>query len=465
MELFESNRLLSDQPLRDVYTVSRLNREVRTLLEAGFPAIWIEGEISNLRRPPSGHLYFSLKDAHAQVGCALFRNQSRLLGIEPRDGMHVLIRARVSLYEGRGEFQLVVEHLEEAGEGALRRAFEALKQRLAKEGLFDSAHKKPLPRLPRRIGLITSPAGAVLHDILTTLARRFPAIPVLLYPVPVQGEGAAERIAAMIRLAGERRDCDVLILARGGGSPEDLKAFNEEIVARAIYDCPIPLVCGVGHETDFTIADLVADARAPTPTAAAELLSPDHREWLARYRALEQRLIGRMRDRLRQLALHCDWLTTRLVHPHRRLSSLRGRLQTLRLRSELAVRNLLRSRENALRALTARLQANSPRARFRRLEHERQRLDLLLTALMHRCLERNRARLHQAMQALHTLSPLATLERGYAIVTRLPSGELLRAASGCAPGERVRARLARGELECVVEKVQGTKDEGRGNKT
>lgn len=461
MALFESTRLPGDQLRRDVYTVSRLNREVRALLEAGFPAIWIEGEVSNLRRPPSGHLYFSLKDAQAQVGCALFRNQSRLLGFEPRDGMHVLIRARVSLYEGRGEFQLVVEHLEEAGEGALRRAFEALKQRLAKEGLFDPAHKKPLPRLPRRIGLITSPAGAVLHDILTTLARRFPAIPVLLYPVPVQGEGAAERIAAMIRLAGERRDCDALILARGGGSLEDLWAFNEAIVARAIYDCPIPIVCGVGHETDITIADLVADARAPTPTAAAELLSPDRQEWLARYRTLEQRLVGRMRDRLRQLALHCDWLTARLVHPRRRLSELRGRLQTLALRGELAMRNLLRTRAAALAALNARLQACSPLARLRRLDHERQRLALRLAAEMRYGLERRRARLHQAMQALHALSPLATLERGYAIVTRLPTGEVLRAASGCAPGERVRARLARGELECLVEKVHETKDEGR----
>lgn len=461
-DLFDPVIGLAPAAPREIYTVARLNREVRALLENGFPAIWIEGEISNLRRPPSGHLYFSLKDDQAQVNCVLFRSQQRLLGIEPRDGLHVLMRARVSLYEGRGEFQLVVEYLEPAGEGARRHALEALKRRLAQEGLFDRAHKKPLPRLPRRIGLITSPAGAVLHDILTTLARRFPAIPVLLYPVPVQGEGAAERIAAMIRLAGERRDCDALILARGGGSLEDLWAFNEEIVARAIYDCPIPIVCGVGHETDVTIADLVADARAPTPTAAAELLSPDGQEWLARFRGLEQRLIARMRDRLRQLALHCDWLTARLVHPRRRLDELRSRLGALQLRLELALRERLRRQAGRLQQLVRRLEACAPLTRLRALTQQCERLHLRLVAAMHQGLERRRARWHAALQALHVLSPLATLARGYAIVTRLPSGELVRAARDCRPGDRVRARLAQGELDCLVEEARETQDEGGG---
>ena len=295
-------------PFRDVYTVSRLNREAKAVLETGFPPIWIEGEISNLSRPASGHVYFSLKDAQAQVRCAFFRQHQRLLGIALKDGLHVLARARVSLYEGRGDYQLIIEYLEEAGEGALRRAFDALKQRLLQEGLFDVAHKKPLPRLPRRLGIITSPSGAVLHDILTTLRRRFPGIAVLVFPVPVQGEGAAEKIAKAIRLAGERGDCDALILARGGGSLEDLWAFNEEIVARAIYACPIPVVSGVGHETDFTIADMVADARAPTPTAAAEMLSPDQQEWLAQFARFEARLATGMQGRLRSRQQHLDWL-------------------------------------------------------------------------------------------------------------------------------------------------------------
>lgn len=462
MEPLASPRLTDLQACRDVYTVSRLNREARALLEAGFPAIWIEGEISNVRRPPSGHVYFSLKDAHAQVGCALFRNQGRLIGIEPRDGLHVLIRARVSLYEGRGEFQLIVEHLEEAGEGRLRLAFEALKQRLAKEGLFEAAHKKPLPRLPRRIGLVTSPSGAVVHDILTTLRRRFPAIPVLLYPVPVQGDGAAERIARMIALAGARRECDALILARGGGSLEDLWAFNEEVVARAIHACPIPIVCGVGHETDFTIADLVADARAPTPTAAAELLSPDANEWLARYGQLERRLARALRDRLRQLALHTDWLAARLVHPRSRIESMRERLRALALRLQLGARSALRRRDRALIGLMARLEQCSPRARLRQLELRLHRLDAQLVLHMRHRLERARHRLRQGMQTLHTLSPLATLERGFAIVGRADTGEVLRDARAVSPGERVRARLARGELDCVVEKVRDTRDETRG---
>ena len=399
----------AEATLRDVYTVARLNREAKALLEGGFPPLWIEGEISNLRRPASGHVYFSLKDAQAQVNCALFRPQLRLLGVEPRDGMHALLRARVSLYEGRGDFQLIVEYLEEAGEGALRRAFDALKGRLAAEGLFEAARKKPLPRLPRRIGVITSPGGAVLHDILTTLRRRFPAIPVLLYPVPVQGEGAAEKIAAAIRLAGARRECDALILARGGGSLEDLWAFNEEIVARAIHACPLPLVCGVGHETDFTIADFVADARAPTPTAAAEMLCPDQNEWRALYQTFEARLTRRARDRLRDAAQRLDWLAARLVHPRNRIGLLQNRLAGLKQRLAQAWQG---------------------------------RLSLA------------RERLLRLAQTLNALSPLATLERGYAIV-QSADGAVVRDAAAARTGDRVTARLAHGELECLVEKVRG----------
>jgi exodeoxyribonuclease VII large subunit len=440
-------------PAPDVYTVTRLNREAKTLLEASFPLLWIEGEVSNLRRPTSGHVYFSLKDARAQVNCALFRPQLRLLAAEPRDGMHVLLRARVSLYEGRGDFQLVVEHLEDAGEGALKRAFEALKARLSEEGLFDAVHKKPLPRLPRRLGLITSESGAVVHDILTTLRRRFPAIPVLLYPVPVQGEGAAEKIAAMIRLAGERRDCDALILARGGGSLEDLRAFNEEIVARAVHACPLPLVCGVGHETDFTIADLVADARAPTPTAAAELLSPDRGEWEARYRQLETRLARLVREFLRHRSQRLDGLAARVAHPRQRLERLRERLGALIRRLRLAQATDGRRRYTALLELRARLQHHSPRPRLQALELRRRHVTRQLIGHMRHHRERAQMRLAQAMQALQTLSPLATLERGYAIVQEARTGAVLREARAVRPGERVRARLARGVLDCVVQKT------------
>ncbi len=397
-------------PDRNVYTVSHLNREAKALLEGSFPLLWVEGELSNLARPASGHLYFSLKDAQAQVRCALFRGHQRSSNAPLKDGMQVLVRARVSLYEGRGDYQLIVESLEAAGEGALRRAFDLLKQRLAQEGLFDTATKKPLPRLPKRIGLITSPSGAVLHDILTTLQRRFPAIPVLLYPVPVQGEGAAEKIAAMLKLAGQRRDCDVLILARGGGSLEDLWAFNEEVVARALHTCPIPVVCGVGHETDFTIADFVADARAATPTAAAEMLSPNQSDWFATLGDMERRLRRQLRDRLLGAAQRLDYLNARLLR-------------------------------------------HNPQALLREQGLRNRHLHTQLANAMRRLLEHGQQRLARVTQALDTLSPLATLARGYAILEQPASGAVVRAAAQLRPGDAVRARLARGTLDCRVEKV------------
>lgn len=437
---------------REIYSVSRLTREAKALLEGSFPLLWVEGEISNLAQPASGHLYFSLKDSQSQVRCALFRGNRRGLVAAPRDGMQVLVRARVSLYEGRGEFQLIVETLEDAGEGALRRAFEQLKQRLATEGLFDSRHKQPLPTLPRRIGIITSPSGAVLHDILSTLRRRFPAIPVLLYPVPVQGEDAAEKIAAMLKLAGKRRDCDALILARGGGSLEDLRAFNDELVARAIHACPLPVVCGVGHETDFTIADLVADVRAPTPTAAAEMLSPDQSEWLARLQQLELRFRQLMRDRLRSSQQRLDYLGARLVHPHDRLRRLAERRLALSRRLVSAQRQLLQRHAHILLGLESRLRQHSPSARLREQMLRHQHLRSRLVNVVQRSLERAATRLHATAHNLDALSPLATLARGYAILTT-SDGQTLTAAAAVRPGERVRARLSEGALDCRVESV------------
>lgn len=444
---------LSPTPDRDVFSVSRLNREAKALLEGSFPLLWVEGELSNLSRPASGHLYFTLKDAQAQVRCALFRGSQRHVSVTPKDGMQVLMRARVSLYEGRGDYQLIVESLEEAGEGALRRAYEHLRNRLAQEGLFDSARKKPLPRLPKRIGIITSPSGAVLHDILTTLKRRFPAIPVLVHPVPVQGEDAADKIAAMIRLAGQRRDCDVLILARGGGSLEDLWAFNEEVMARAIHTCPIPIVCGVGHETDITIADFVADARAPTPTAAAEMLSPHQSDWLSAMEQKEQHLVRLLRDRLRTTQQHLDYLSTRLVHPRERLARLHERLQMLGTRLRLAQFHVRERMTHTLLALHARLLQRSPQARLREHQLRNRHLHTHLGNAMRRLLERTQERVARSVQTLDTLSPLATLARGYAILENPKTGVVVRAANEMQPGDAVRARLARGLLDCRVEKV------------
>jgi exodeoxyribonuclease VII large subunit len=439
-------------PPRDIYTVSRLNRETKLLLEGTFPPLWVDGEISNLSRPSSGHIYFSLKDAQCQIRCAFFRQHQRAMRVTLRDGLRVLVRARVSLYEGRGDFQLVVEYLEEAGEGALRLALEALKQRLAQEGLFDTARKRPLPRLARRIGLVTSLSGAVLHDVVTTLRRRFPAIAVVVYPVPVQGEGAAERIAAAIRIAGERRECDALILARGGGSLEDLWAFNEEPVARAIYACPIPVVSGVGHETDFTLADLVADARAPTPTAAAEMLSPDRNEWLAAYAAHKARLLRTIRDHLRIRSQHLDWIAARLIHPRTRIAQLRARLVALAPRLLLARVAIWRHARTRLVERVANLDRHSPRPRVAAYSTQIVQLDQRLMSAMRRQRERMQERLARAAQGLNALSPLATLERGYALVST-SDGTLVRQASDVRPGERVNARLARGRIECLVEKT------------
>jgi exodeoxyribonuclease VII large subunit len=439
---------------RDIYSVSRLNHEARNLLEGSFPLLWVEGEISNLSRPASGHLYFSLKDPQAQVRCALFRGNQRGMRAAPRDGMQVLVRARVTLYEGRGDFQLVVETLEEAGEGALRRAFEQLKNRLAKEGLFDSAGKRPLPRLPRRIGIITSPSGAVLHDILTTLKRRFPAIPVLLYPVPVQGEGAAEKIAAMIALASRRQDCDALILARGGGSLEDLWAFNEEIVARAIHACTIPLVCGVGHETDFTIADLVADARAPTPTAAAEMLSPNQSDWLVALEQKERRLQRLWRDRLLAAQQHVDFLSSRLVHPRERLARLHERLTVLTRHLELAQQRVRERTTHHVLALRARLLQYSPRAGLREAQLRNQHLRARLDHAIHDTLGRAHERHARASQTLDTLSPLRTLARGYAILESAATGIVVKNARDVQAGDMLNARLGQGSLDCRVERIR-----------
>jgi exodeoxyribonuclease VII large subunit len=395
-------------PDRDVYTVSRLNREARAILERGFATIWLEGELSNLAQPASGHWYFSLKDATAQLRAAMFRQRNMNVAFAPEDGMQVLVRGRVSLYEPRGDFQLIVDHMEEAGEGALRRQFEELKSRLFKAGLFAEDHKRPLPPLPRRIGVITSPTGAALRDVLHILRRRFPAVPVLIYPVPVQGAAAAPAIVDALREAGARADCDVLILARGGGSLEDLWAFNDERVARAIYDCAIPVVTGIGHEIDFTIADFVADRRAPTPSAAAEIAVPDQHAW---QRALL--------DRLARLTQH--------------------------------IRSTLARRRDFLAWLSKRLAQTHPGTR---LAQQMQRLDdlseRLRLATLHR-LELTRGRLNMAMRALHAISPLATIERGYAVVTREPGGELLRSHRAVRPADRLRIRVADGSVRAIVE--------------
>ena len=444
----------ADPFARDVYTVSRLNLDARAILEEAFSTVWIEGEISNLARPRSGHVYFTLKDENCQVRCAMFRMYNRTLSFAPEDGMQVLAHARVGLYAERGEFQLIVQYMEEAGAGALRRAFDALKNRLGAEGLFDAGHKRPLPVLPRCIGVVTSPTGAALRDIASVLGRRFPAVPVVIHPVPVQGAGAAEAIARAIDLACERSECDVLIVARGGGSLEDLWAFNEEVAARAMHRASIPIVTGVGHEVDFTIADLVADLRAPTPSAAAESVVPDAGEWAARYRGFEARLAATVRRALAARRDEVRMLAKRLVHPRRRLFDHSQRLDAVTMRLSRAANAGVREHRGRLSTLAARLARHAP---DRTVQAHRSRCEVLrgrLSRAAHAALSGRRSRASALERALGAFGPQATLERGYSILLRDDDRQVVRNASEVRTGERLYARLAHGALDLDVAAVK-----------
>ena len=443
-----------------VLTVSELNREVRQLIERGFPLIHVEGELSNVARPSSGHLYFTLKDRNAQVRCAMFRNRNGLLRFKPTDGTQVMARARVSLYEPRGDYQLIVEHMEESGHGALQRAFDELKRKLAAEGLFAEEHKRALPRFPHRVGVITSPTGAAIRDILSVLRRRFPALPVLVYPVPVQGEAAAPQIAATLAAASRRADCDVLILARGGGSLEDLWAFNEEIVARAIHDCEIPVISGVGHEVDVTIADFVADVRAPTPSAAAELVSRSAEDLNQGFARLDQRLQSLMRQRLQQSEMRLTHLARRLEqrHPAQQLHQQAQRLDDLEQRLLCAQRRITERAAERLGRAQLHLRRLSPARRVERDGDRLQTLQRRLHGAMALRMERQNTHLAALGRALHTVSPLATLDRGYAIVKPETGKGVIRSVGDVSAGQRVRTQLADGQFVSTVDAVEPDPD-------
>jgi exodeoxyribonuclease VII large subunit len=436
---------------RKILSVSQLNRMARQLLESDLPVLWVEGEISNLARPASGHLYFSLKDDKAQIRCALFRGRGRNTDVSVANGHQVLARGRVSIYEPRGDYQLIVDHLEPAGEGLLRRRLEELKRKLAAEGLFDEARKRDLPPLPRRIGVITSPSGAAIRDVLHILKRRFPAIPVVVYPVQVQGEQAKFDIVAALETAAARAECDVLILARGGGSLEDLWAFNEEIVARAIAACPIPLVSGVGHEVDFTIADLVADVRAPTPSGAAELAVPDGSDWLRRVQVLERRLALTARRVVDTSRLAFRALSARLsrCHPGFMLRQNAQRLDELRGQLGAALRNRLTLDQLRVGNALARLRSNSPAVRLRIAADRVSTARLRLAAAARGQLTGPGTQLAVLSGRLHTVSPLRTLERGYAIVQDA-AGNVVRSTAQVRPGDPITARFADGIIKATT---------------
>ncbi|MGA9334907.1 MAG: exodeoxyribonuclease VII large subunit [Rudaea sp.] len=415
---------------REIFSPSELVRLARATIEQRFPLIWVEGEISNFARPASGHLYFSLKDASAQVRCAMFKPKSSFLRFRPADGMRVLVRARVSLYEARGEFQLIVEHMEEAGEGALLREFEQLKARLAAEGLFDASRKRALPSLPRRIAAITSPTGAAIRDVLNIIARRFALAQIDVLPVPVQGNTAAAAIAKMLAAASDCGRYDVILLTRGGGSLEDLWAFNDEALARAIRASKVAVVSAVGHEVDFTIADFAADLRAPTPSAAAELLVPDSTALARGLRHNYEKLRVQIRHRLHALAQRSDhaWARLRAQHPGLRLATGHQRLRQLR----------------------ARLHAQKPAAQFKRRKSELRALEQRLQMSLSRRLENHARHIGELARALNAVGPLATLQRGYAILIDVDSGRVVRSVTQATRGTRMLARVADGEFELQV---------------
>jgi exodeoxyribonuclease VII large subunit len=431
----------------EILTVSALVRSVRDLLEHRFPLLRVAGEISNLVRAKSGHLYFSLKDEVAQVRCVMFRNRGQYLDWEPREGLRVELHALVTMYEARGEFQLNVESMRRAGQGALFEAFLRLRDKLDKEGLFDAAHKKPLPAFPRRIGIVTSLQAAALRDVLTTLARRNPSIPVIVYPAPVQGEGAAEKLVAAIAAAAKRNECDVLILCRGGGSIEDLWAFNDEGLARAIYGSPIPLVTGIGHETDFTIAEFAADRRAATPTAAAELVSPARAELIVRIAALCGSLSACVARRIEDGMQHVDHLLRRMLHPGQRLQDQRELLLQLTQRLRTACARVLEQRRWQLLDLAARQRAALPPV----LELTRCVVEArarLILAWRNRS-ERAGAEIRALSAHLGHLDPRAVLQRGYSVV-RDSSGAILRSPDTLAVGDAVDITFSQGGAESRI---------------
>ena len=437
-----------------VFTPSQLNALARSLLEDTFPLITVEGELGNVARPSSGHLYCTIKDARAQVRCALFKPKSTWLRFQPRDGLQVRVRGRLTLYEPRGEYQMVLDHMEEAGEGALRQAYEQLKRQLHAEGLFDAERKRPVPPMPRRIGVLTSPTGAAVRDVLSVLSRRFPLVQVDVLPVPVQGATAAAQIRGMLARANAAGLHDVLLLTRGGGSLEDLWAFNDEHLVRAVAASAIPLVCAVGHEIDISLCDLAADLRAATPSAAAEMLVPDRLDLLAVLRRQQQRLhIAEQRD-LQQRAQRLDRAMLRLQsrEPGARLQTLRQRQQQAWWRLRQAMVSRLQTRTGRLRDAAGLLRLHDPQRQLQRLRDRLQHLHARSRWLVTQRLQTDTQRLRGSVRALASVSPLATLARGYAIVQH-PDGSVLRSSQAVSPGDALQALLHDGRLHMRVERV------------
>ena len=438
---------------RRIYTVRQLNQEVKQLLQHGFPLIWVEGEISNLVRPASGHMYFSLKDKKAQVRCTIFRNVSRQSIFRPENGEHVLVKAGVGLYEVRGDYQLNVEYMERVGAGALQSRYEELKRRLSQAGLFEQSHKQGPPKFPEHVCVITSPTGAAIRDIVSVLRRRYPLLSADVYTVPVQGEQSAEAIVDALDAVNRREDCDVIILARGGGSIEDLWSFNEEAVARAIFDSRLPVVTGIGHETDFTIADFVADVRAATPSAAAEIITPDQRKLIEMFGKYGQSLCDQARYLVSNSHQSIDRFAQRLelLHPKQAVRKSKHQLVELRRRIVNETRLKLTGQHNRLNRLLLRLENQSPRYKGQAIRAKFVGLHDAFFRLVHAYLEKKGQELKALTGALHAISPQDTLNRGYAIVMREEDKQVLRDADQVSIDERISIQLAKGYVYARID--------------
>ncbi|MCF6188992.1 MAG: exodeoxyribonuclease VII large subunit [Cocleimonas sp.] len=438
---------------RTILNVSELNAEVNQLLTRGFPLLWVEGEISNLVRPASGHLYFTLKDNKSQIRSAMFRNRNMKLNIQPENGMKVLVRGRVGLYEPRGDYQLIAEHMEDAGVGQLQRQYEALKQKLADAGLFAEEHKKEFPEYPKRIGIITSPTGAAVRDILQVLSRRSPHTPVLIYPVVVQGEAAKTQIEVAIRQANIDKKCDVLILARGGGSIEDLWSFNEENVAKAIYNSEIPIACGVGHEIDFTIADFVADLRAPTPSAAAELITPDRNQLLTDVVQTQLWMTQTIKQNIKQKRQRLEWVDARLQlqKPSSKIQQQAQRLDELNIRLQQKMKTILHARQIQTNNLSSRLKSNTPSRKLAEQGQAFSHFSARLQQSINKKIQQEQSNFKIQLAMLDSISPLKTLERGYSIIKDSDSGDLITSATKLKPKQKIILKLKDGDAKARIE--------------
>ena len=444
--------VMEDGLHRHLYSVSELTLQIRECLEEKFPLIWVTGEISNFRRPASNHSYFTLKDDAAQINSVMFRGQNRHLKFTLEDGMSVTGLGRISVYEPRGTYQLIFEYLEPKGVGELQVAFEQLKNRLADEGLFDKACKKPIPFLPGRISVITSETGAVIHDILKVAHRRFSNVPIQILPVKVQGYGSDHEITSAIRLVNQLRNSEVIILARGGGSLEDFQAFNSEMVARAIFASEIPIVCGVGHETDFTIADFVADLRAPTPSAAAEMILPHKTDLIRRHVSAFQALTNRMYQRMDSRRRRFGEISRRVVHPRRHIQNHRLRLDELTSRLSARMGESIHRRRERLSWRTDSIWVQMSMPKIDSLKEKVRQIRDHLRWRAHLIYKERQARLKAQTARLNGLGPEVVLSRGYSITSTVPKGDIVRDAASVSLGQELEVSLARGRLQCRVER-------------